>query len=318
MGGSRRSGVAVPSERRSTFPLIPRYRVAGLPLGGARSLRRGPGSDVAGTRPYLPGDPISTIDWRASARLSTARGRDEFVVRERFAEEAPRVVVFPDGRASMQIFAPTLPWLSKPAAVRSAAELIAASAFARNAAVGYLDLREGQPYWLAPGDRTVLEEIADRSAKVVPYAAPDDGIERGFEFLSRFRTDLSSGSFVFVLSDFLGAPVPDSVWLTAAARRWEVVPVIVQDATWEQSFPLIDSVVVPLADPGSGTALDVRISRREARTRREANASRRDALVANFRLLGLDPLVVATSDDEEVDGLFADWAAQRLAFRRWR
>lgn len=308
----------MPSQRRSIFPLVPRYRVAGLPLGGARSLRRGPGSDVAGTRPYSPGDPISTIDWRASARLSTARGQDEFVVRERFAEEAPRIVVYPDGRASMELFRPPLPWLSKPAAVRSAAELIAASAFARNAAVGYLDLRDGEPYWLAPGGRAVLEEIADRCAQDVPYAAPDDAIERGFDFLSRFRTDLSSGSFVFVLSDFLGAPVPDSVWLTAAARRWEVVPVIVQDATWEQSFPLVDGVVVPLAEPGTSTALDVRISKREARAHREENARRRDATVANFHSLGLDPLVLATSDDEEVDGLFTDWAAQRLAYRRWR
>lgn len=289
-----------------------------MPLGGAPSLRRGAGSDVAGTRPYSPGDPISTIDWRASARLSTARGRDEFIVRERFAEEAPRVVVFPDGRASMQVFRPPLPWLSKPAAVRSAAELIAASALARNAAVGYLDLREGDPYWLAPGGGTVLAAIEDRCARVIPYDAPDDAIERGFEFLSRFHTDLSSGSFVFVLSDFLGAPVPDAVWLTAAARRWEVVPVIVQDETWEQSFPLVDSVVVPLAEPGSDTELDVRISRREARMRREANVRRRDGLLANFRSLGLDPLVLATSADGEVDRLFTDWAAQRMAYRRWR
>lgn len=281
-------------------------------------MRRGPGTDVAGTRSYTPRDPISTIDWRATARLSTARGRDEFVVRERFAEEAPRVVVFPDGRASMELFQPPLPWLSKPAAVRSAAELIAASAFARNATVGYLDLRDGQPFWIAPGRRTVLDEIADRASEGGPYVAPEDAIARGFEFLARFRTDLSSGSFVFVLSDFLGSPVEDSVWLTAAARRWEVVPVIVQDATWEQSFPLVDSVIVPFAEPGSGTMLDVRVSKREARERKLSNQRRRDSLVANFRSLGLDPIVLATSDDGEVDALFTDWAAQRRVFRRWR
>lgn len=306
------------SRSRSLFPLVPRYRVSGLPLGGAQSLRRGPGSDVAGTRPYTPGDPISTIDWRASARLSTARGLDEFVVRERFAEEAPRVIVFPDGRASMKLFEPPLPWLSKRAAVHSAAELIAASASARNAAVGYLDLRDGEPFWLAPGRRTVLEEIADRAADAVPYAAPPDAIARGFEFLGRFRSDLSSGSFVFVISDFLGAPVGDDVWLTAAARRWEVVPVVVQDETWEQSFPLVDSVVVPFAEPGSVATLEVRLSRREARERRAVNTARRDALLANFRSLGLDPIVLATSDDEEVDAIFVDWAARRRAFRRWR
>jgi uncharacterized protein (DUF58 family) len=281
-------------------------------------VRRGPGSDVAGARPYTPGDPISTIDWRASARLSTARGRDEFVVRERFAEEAPRVVVLVDARPSMELFPPPFPWLSKPAVVRSAIDLIVQSAAARNAPVGYLDLRDGRPYWLEPGGRKAAEQIGDRLAEPGPYAAPDDSIVQSFEFLARFRTELSSGTFVFVLSDFLGAAVPDAVWLTAGARRWEVVPVIVQDDTWEQSFPLVDSVVVPFVEPGTGRALDVRISRRDARSRREANERRLDIMVANFHSLGLDPLVLATSDDDGVDRRFTEWASRRAALRRGR
>ncbi len=292
--------------------------MTGLPLGGARSTRRGPGSDVAGARPYAPGDPISTIDWRASARLSTARGRDEFVVRERFAEEAPRIVILVDARPSMELYPQEFPWLSKPAVVRSAIELITESAAARNAPVGYLDLGDGVPYWLEPGGRRAVEEIFERLAQATRYDAPDDGVVEGFEFLARFRTQLSSGTFVFVLSDFLGPSVPDAVWLTAAARRWEVVPVIVQDETWEQSFPLVDSVVVPLVEPGTVRALDVRISRRDARSRREANERRLDAIVANFHSLGLDPLVLATSDDDEVDRRFTDWASRRAALRRGR
>ncbi|HEV7641175.1 MAG TPA: DUF58 domain-containing protein, partial [Gaiellaceae bacterium] len=73
---------------RRAFPLISRKRLSGTPFGERRSARRGRGSDVAGTRPYAPGDPVSTIDWFASARLSSARGSDEFVVRELYAEEA--------------------------------------------------------------------------------------------------------------------------------------------------------------------------------------------------------------------------------------
>ena len=42
----------------TTFPLIPRRRVLGLPFGGLHSLRRGLGSDVAGSRPYEPGDDV--------------------------------------------------------------------------------------------------------------------------------------------------------------------------------------------------------------------------------------------------------------------
>ena len=82
-----------------TFPLVPRRRLIGLAFGAVTSVRRGTGSDVASSRPYQPGDDVDTIDWAASARLSYARGTDEFVVRERYAEEAPRVVIVDQGFA---------------------------------------------------------------------------------------------------------------------------------------------------------------------------------------------------------------------------
>src|ERR671935_1467089 len=112
----------------AVFPLIPRRRVLGLAFGGVRSARRGVGSDVASTREYRPGDQLAWMDWAASARLSAARGTDEFIVRERFADEAPRVVVLCDRRPSMSIPASPLRTLDKPRAIRAALELIGASA----------------------------------------------------------------------------------------------------------------------------------------------------------------------------------------------
>jgi len=306
----------VTSQGRATFPLVPRFRVAGLPFGGTASVRRGHGSDVAGSRPYVRGDPISTIDWRASARLSTARGHDEFVVRERYAEEAPRVVVFCDLRPSMALYAPPFPWLEKPEVVRRAVELIVDSAAAANAAVAYLDLAGGsEPYWLPPSGRAALERIERRQSRIEAHDAPSDGLTRGLEFLARFRSELSSGTFVFVVSDFLDVPLREATWLTAAARRWELVPVVVQDPTWEQSFPDVGGLVVPFADPGGGEALEVRVSRREARARREANETRRNALLEWFVRVGLDPVLLGTSDPSEIARVFVDWAARRRDLR---
>ena len=313
----------VAAHGRTTFPLVPKYRVTGLPLGSALSLRRGHGSDVAGSRAYVRGDPISTIDWRASARLSTARGRDEFVVRERYVDEAPRVVMLCDRRISMTLYPPPFPWLSKVEAVQSVVELIVASAQARNSSVGYLDYagsaeRGGEPYWLAPTSRALVAVLEDRRLQAADFDAPDDGIALGLDFLGRFRSELSSGTFVFVISDFLGARIPDSVLLTAAARRWEVVPVVIQDPTWEQSFPLVDSVVVPFVEPGGREVLDVRFSRRETRARKEANERRRDELLAGFASLGLDPVLVGTSDSAVIDHTFAEWADSRRTLRQRR
>jgi uncharacterized protein (DUF58 family) len=297
--------------------------VAGLPFGGAASLRRGHGSEVAGSRPYVRGDPISTIDWRASARLSTARGRHEFVVRERYAEEAPRVVVLADWRPSMGLYGPPFPWLSKPAAARSAIELIVESAAAASASVAYLDYagagtRGVEPFWLPPGSHAVWQRIESRLAEIDVYDAPEDGLERGLDFLPRFRAELSSGTFAFLISDFLGVVPPDAAWLTTAARRWEIVPVVVQDPVWEQSFPVVGPIVLPLADPVDGRVVEVRLSRGEARARRDSNMRRRDRLLARLVELGLDPVLVDTSDDAEVDRRFLAWADRRRDLRSRR
>ena len=85
---------------------------------------------MIGTRPYETGDPVSTIDWFATARLSAVSGRDEFVVRDRSADEAPRVVLVCDRRPAMGVFPPSLPWLEKPRALAEAAAAIVASAAA--------------------------------------------------------------------------------------------------------------------------------------------------------------------------------------------
>src|ERR687883_404834 len=123
----------------SVFPLTPRRRLIGLSFGGMRSARRGTGSDVAGSRFYRPGDDMRAIDWAATARRSAARDADEFVVRERYAEEAPRVVIVADRRPEMALFPDWLPWLSKPQAVRTATMMIADSTVAARGLSGYID-----------------------------------------------------------------------------------------------------------------------------------------------------------------------------------
>src|SRR3990170_4969644 len=217
---------------RLTFPLVPRRRVIGISFGTMRSLRRGTGTDIAGSRPYRPGDDMDAIDWAASARLSTARGSDEFVVRERFAEEAPRVVVVCDRRPGMACFA-------------------------------------------AP-----LLKLRNERLESPDFRAPQDWLERSFEHLAAHRRSVTAGTFVFVLSDFLPPPSKE-VWFTAFEYRWDVIPVVIQDPTWEQSFPDVSGIVVPLRDSDTGRAAPVRLRATEVVARRRANEERLARLVGD-------------------------------------
>jgi uncharacterized protein (DUF58 family) len=303
----------VPVQERQTFPLVPRRRLVGLPFGDLPSRRRGHGSDVIGTRPYEIGDPVSTIDWFASARLSAATGRDEFIVRDHAADEAPRVVLVCDRRPAMGIYEPPLPWLSKPRVVVEATAALVSSAMAARADVASLDYGEREPYWLPPGRKDMPWFVQERQARAA-FRAPEDNLVHALEYLGRLHSDLPTGTFVFVLSDFL-VPPPSGAWLDAAAHGWDLVPVVIQDPLWEQSFPDIGSVAVPVADPRSGRTELVRLSRREARELRRRNEERLARLRTELVSLDLEPVVLGTSDPFETDRAFLEWAELRRVSR---
>jgi uncharacterized protein (DUF58 family) len=306
----------MPVSERQTFPLVPRRRrLVGLPFGDLPSRRRGAGGDVIGARPYVAGDPVSTIDWFATARLSAASGRDDFVVRDRSADEAPRVVIVGDRRPAMGVFPSTLPWLEKPRAVAEAAISIVASAAAARSDIAAVDLgADDEPHWLPPGRRDRAWLVTERLG-IAPFDAPEDNVGQALTFLGGLRSDLPPGTFVFVLSDFIVEP-PAGAWLEAVAHGWDLVPVVIQDPDWEQSFPAVAGIGLPIADPRTGKVSLVRLTARQAGELRAAHEERLRRLLAEHVSLGLDPVVIGTSDPAEVDSAFIAWAEIRRQ-RRW-
>lgn len=264
-----------------TFPLLTRRRVTGLAFGAMRSRSRGGGIDLAGARPYRPGDDVRRIDWRASARLSSARGSDDFLLREHLAEEATRVVVVVDRSPTMMLYPPELPWLCKPAAVVEASAMIRESALQAGCTTG--DIHAGGAH---------------------------DPLAASLVSLVRDERTLLPGTFVFLLSDFLVFPAED-VWQDALDRGFDLVPVIIQDPLWEQSFPEVGGTVLSLADPATGRLRHVRFSRAQARARREENRSRLLDILRRFDLLGFDSALVSSHDRGRILESFLDWAAVR-------
>lgn len=265
----------------ATVPLLPRRRVAGQPHGMFRSVRRGVGGDVAGSREYVPGDDVRQIDRLASARLSLVLDRDEFVVRQQFAEESTHVVVVEDTGPSMRLFPPGYPWLSKAEAVAGARQVLAASA-----AKARCPLRELRAECLNMGLETLL------------------------------RARLGSGSFVFLVSDFL-APPDRTLLAKAAERRWDVVAVVVQDPVWEQTFPDVHGVVLPVLDPTTGRVRPTYLTARECRRRREANEARLQAVLTLAGDLAVDPVVLSSHARDAVYQQLRTWAeTRRIDVRR--
>jgi uncharacterized protein (DUF58 family) len=265
----------------ASIPLLPRQRVTGQPHGTFRSARRGIGGDVAGSRAYVPGDDVRQIDRLASARLSLVLGRDEFVVRQQYAEESTQVVLVEDTSPSMRLFPEECPWLSKAGAVAEVRRVLAASA-----AKARCSFREVQ---------------AER-------------LDAGIEILLRAR--LGSGSFVFLVSDFLDPPARDLL-ARAAERRWDVVAVVVQDPIWEQTFPDVHGVVLHVLDPATGRARPTYLKTRDCRRRRDANEARLQAILSLAGDLALDPVLLSSHAQDDVYGQLRTWAdARRIDVRR--
>jgi Protein of unknown function DUF58 len=287
-----------------SFPLLTRRRGTGLIGGTRRSIHRGGGFDIVSSRLYRRGDNVRAIDWKASARMSSARHADEFIVREHFAEDHPRVVLVVDRRPSMSLYPPELPWLHKPAAVAVAGRMIVESALAAQGFPGYLDFAGAHgPRWLAPNRRENAAVIREHDLPRPDYTAPEDTLVRSFQHLERARADVPPGSFVFVLSDFVAPPEP-AVWRVGLALGWELVPVLVQDATWEQSFPAVSGFLLPLERP-------VRLSRTEVEERREANEQRLSRLLETFSTLEIDPVLLPSAEPLDILSAFLRWHERR-------
>ena len=284
--------------------------------GRCAPAQRGGGDEAAGSRPYRPGDRISWVDWAASARLSAARGSDELVVREFFADQAPRAVIVCDRRPSLGIYAAPLPWLDKPAAIAEIVELVRASARAARGDVGLVSANAVGPFFVPPGRAPSNAWLGERAAG--PAEAPPDALARSLDLLVRRRAALPVGTFVFVVSDFL-EPVP-SRRVGAAPRAG-----LGRDAG-SRAGPGLGAVVsshrrgdgVRLsspARPGQPTSGSVGAGPRPSRRRTSAGSSRRSRGSGGSASTRSSS---GTSDRVEITRLLHAWAARRRSLRRRR
>jgi uncharacterized protein (DUF58 family) len=252
--------------------------------GGYHSVFKGRGMAFSEVRPYQPGDEIRFIDWNVTARMG-----DPFV--KVFAEERELTALVAVDRSASQEAG-----LSAQAKAEVAAEIAGLLVFSA----------------LENGDRAGLVLFTDRIERYVP---PRRGRKHGLRLITEtlaFRprgrgTDLAGAlghitqaqrrrAVVFVVSDFLAGDYEQA--LAVAARRHDVVPVVVSDPV-EEALPAAGlSGLWPLTDAETGETALVDLSNRKARAAyARAAAAAREKRERLFRKLSLDAVRVRPGDD---------------------
>lgn len=253
--------------------------------GQYNSVFKGRGMAFEEVRPYSPGDDVRVIDWNVSARMN-----EPYI--KRFAEERDRTVMLLVDMSASGLFGSRT--LSKRGVAAEIAALVAFSAIKNNDRVGLIIFTDQVELFVPAkkGKRHVLRVIREIL---------------GFEPRST-RTDLASGleylrkvskrrSVAFLVSDFIAEGWERSLRL--AARRHDLVPVVIEDPMEEQ-IPKLG--LVTFEDLETGELFEFDSSGPEAKEYREHIAELAIARDKYLRRLRLDVVNVRT-DRPYVDAL---------------
>ena len=214
--GPTPEALPVSSSQLDRFRLRLRQRDRGTVAGAHLIRQRGQSLEFREFRPYLPGDDIRHVDWRASARHHR---RDELVVRTFEHEVQTRVVISIDTRATMRLpdVAPKLQL------ARWFAEAMAYIAGRSGDSVALHALEGGQVVELgSSADRWRIRQALQR------VSAPKARVTNGRSW-TRLEQALPPGSVWLVLTDLYFADEAEVISLAARIRnaqqgsRWVVV-----------------------------------------------------------------------------------------------
>jgi uncharacterized protein (DUF58 family) len=198
-------------------------RVNSLQTGAYVSRFRGRGMEFDESRPYQPGDDPRSIDWRVTARSTTAYTK-------LFREERERpVLICVDLRSNMHF---ATRGCFKSVNASRAAALLAWAAHHRGDRLGGLIFGDTTHRELKPrlGRRAALRfvhQLADHKDWTNRGVA--EGTEPLTQALSALRRVARPGSLVVVISDFIGFNRAAQSYLSSVARHNEVLAVFMND-----------------------------------------------------------------------------------------
>jgi uncharacterized protein (DUF58 family) len=265
-------------------------RVNSLQTGAYVSHFRGRGMEFDESRPYQPGDDPRSIDWRVTARSTTAYTK-------LFREERERpVLIILDLRSGMHFAtqgcfksvnasraAALLSWAAHHRGDRLGGLIFGDTThrelkpkLGRQAALRYVHELVGHPDWAQQSSRT-----------------DDDGEPQLTQAMAALRRVARPGSLVVILSDFVGFSRAGQSYLSSVARHNEVLAVFLNDPL-ERELPPPGRYRVVASDDELAIDTYARAARRDYE---HAFQERSDALESFCQRYGVHLLPLSTADD---------------------
>lgn len=275
---------AIPSElldRVRAIEIRARRLVNDLFLGEYHAVFRGRGVEFDELRPYVPGDDIRAIDWKAFARTG------EPLIR-RYREDRDLTVIFAvDVSASHG--AGALPRTKADLAAEVCA-VLALAAIRNKDRVGLLLFASRPERYLRPvGGRSHVLRVIRELLWARPQTRGTD-VGAALEYLTGVQRRRAT---VFLVSDFLAGDYGRQ--LRAAARRHDLIAVCVREPL-DEALP--NAGLVSLRDAETGETMEVDTSSVAAREAYAENVALADAERRHlFGELGVDEIRVMVGAD---------------------
>ncbi|MEU8260664.1 DUF58 domain-containing protein [Micromonospora sp. NPDC048999] len=293
-----------PDQRLRRLELTVTRRLNGLLQGQYHGLLPGPGSEMAGSREYRPGeDEVRRMDWAVTARTTVPH------VREVDADRELTTWLLVDASPSMEYGTATLDKRELAVAAVAAVGFLTAGVGNRLGAqvlapdgVRRFPARSGRTHLLGLL-RALLGAPRFGAVDAVPRAEALPALVDGLAGVGRVAT---RRGLVVVVSDFLDglpddrdAAPPWEAELRRLAVRHQVLAVEVTDP---RELELPDVGLVTLVDPETGRRREVWTGDRHLRTRyAEAAAAERDQVRQALRRAGATHLALRTDRDWTAD-----------------
>ena len=228
-------------------------RARGLIQGRGRSLFKGSGEDFDDLKYYQPGDRISDIDWKATARSG------EPLIRQFNEERVRHLSIVADTSSAMA--ATAADGSSKRDAMVLAAGMVCFLAQKNGDLVGLVSGSEQRPVQLPSRSSDGHLELLLRTVQqaTTASAAPADSswlLERAFRVTSR-------PTLMTIITDEAHPTVEDFTVLRRLTTRHDLLVIRIADADPLQGVP-VDREVLDVQDPREISAL-TRSSKRVAR-----------------------------------------------------